>query len=371
MAKEDFSLTYPRRSLVRSIMRNAGRATAGLLARMEVTGRDNFPPEGGPLILVGNHVAMLEVAMMAVYAPWPVEVMGADDVPLYPAFAPMIKTYGYIPIKRGSMDRKGMKMALDILAQGGVIGIFPEGGIWEPTLNQARSGVAWLSQKSQAPLLPIGFGGTQDALVNILTLKRPNIKMNIGTVMPPVPAKMPGKDRKKILAEGANTIMKEVEKLIPPEEKANWQPIEEESFEFNTYICDASGNVISDAPMISEGFALAKFFHRPVLLNTMSYNLRLPVKPLKRLDDQPDAAAVAQAAQTVLDYLDQNPHFLTYRFGNREGNAMLRGLIQLRDLTQWAAVRGYRVAFSPIRRYRLQNSSEEIVETRIGQPVGK
>ena len=42
-------------------------------------------------------------------------------------------------------------MGLDVLRQDGILGIFPEGGTWDPAQMQAQSGIAWLSYKAKAP----------------------------------------------------------------------------------------------------------------------------------------------------------------------------------------------------------------------------
>lgn len=118
-------LQYPRRVFIRNMIRFAGRMIGALAARPQVIGRENLPPKG-PLILVGNHIAVIEVGMMMTYTPYPLEVMAAGDIPLDPRYKWMADLWGIIPIKRGSMDRDGMNMALDVLEQGGVVGLFPK-----------------------------------------------------------------------------------------------------------------------------------------------------------------------------------------------------------------------------------------------------
>jgi len=361
-----YSISYPRRTKRRTALCLVAKPLMSLLSRTIITGRENLP-QSGPLILVGNHVAMIEVVLMVIHVPWFVEVLGVGDVPLDPTFAPIINSYGFIPVNRGSMDRKGMTMALDVLAQNGVIGIFPEGGIWEANLKQARSGVAWLSSKANAPIMPIGFGGMDGAIGAMAAFKRPQLIMNIGQVIPSIQEDAAGKTRKQALADGADLVMARVEALIPPEEKERWQKICEEHFELTISVNRADG-VSMDVPRhltISEEESLAKFFHRPVLLNTLARNVKLPVQPLQHLATEHNPALIADATQVVLDYLGQNPYYLTYRFGNEGGMAMQNGLVQLRDLARWAGEAGHILTIKPIRRYRYADSDEEIVEESV------
>ncbi|MDX1992095.1 MAG: lysophospholipid acyltransferase family protein [bacterium] len=361
---ESYTLRYPRRVLVRSSARLGLRVLMRLLTRTTVTGQENLP-KTGPVILVGNHSALAEVLMMATYVPWQVEILGVGDIPIEPMFAPFAHAFGFIPVNRGSMDRRAMQMALDVLAQKGAVGIFPEGGVWEPGIKRAHSGVAWLSSKANAPLIPIGFGGLGGALGAAFALKRPRLWMHIGQMIAPIQENIAGKTRKQALLDGAAAVMSRVEALIPPHEKVN--RIYDEQFALLVEVEDAHGQPVPmpDHLRIHQPEALAKFFHRPVLLRTLGYNLRLPVKALQQIPAQTDAARLADAAQVVLDYVKTNDTYFTYRFGETEGQAMEAGVMQLRDLARWAASEGYSLRVIPIRRYRQTEDGEEIVEPRV------
>lgn len=357
---EGFSIPFPRRVLRRSAARLLGRALMALFTRTTITGREHLPKEG-PLILVGNHVAVMEVVLMVLYSPWLVEVLGTADIPLDPAFAFIINSYGMIPINRGSMDRSGMNMALDVLRQKGVVGIFPEGGVWDTSLRQGRTGVAWLSSKANAPIVPMGFGGTEGALGAILRLKRPRLTMNIGPVIPPI--QVEGKGRKEALEAGANLVMERIEALIPEEDKRRRLQVVDEHFDFEWQLVDAQGQPVNPGGCgsLSQPQALGQFFYRPMILNTLARNLRLPVQPLQQLASDPQQ--IADATQAVLTYLEANPYFLSYRFGYETGGAMQTGLTELRDIARCAAANGYSLALNPIRRYRRPDSAAEIIES--------
>jgi len=49
-------------------MTTLGKVLLALLANVTVNGREKLPNKG-PVILAGNHVAVLEAVMMAVYCP--------------------------------------------------------------------------------------------------------------------------------------------------------------------------------------------------------------------------------------------------------------------------------------------------------------
>lgn len=365
----EVTIRYPRRRIIRHLFLSVGRFLMWLLCRRTITGRENLP--SGPYITVGNHVAMLEVPMMMMYGGQGgriVEMIQSGDLPLDPTFQIFNAIYGPgIPIKQGSIDTKGLNMALDVLKQGGIVGLFPEGGIWEVGVKDAHSGAAWLSSRAGVPIVPVGFGGTTGALGAAFKLKRPKLVMNIGKPIPPVTSE--GKARKVALKEATERIMAEIQALVPPEEKQLYNQIRDEQFSLVYMFYDINNQPITppEEPRITEQVALSKFFHRPVLLSALARNLRLPVGALRKLDGVLDSAEIAAAAQTIIDYLQINSAFFRYRFGNEMGAAMEAGIAQLRDVARWAAEHGYRMTITPIRRYRLGDSDEEIVETKPGK----
>jgi 1-acyl-sn-glycerol-3-phosphate acyltransferase len=360
---EQVSIKYPRRVILRFFIRMIGRFLMFVLTRTTITGRENLP-QNGPVILVGNHIAIVEAIMMVLYVPYPIEMIGTGDIPIDPRFAWMAKLWGFLPVNRGSVDRDEMRAPIDILKQNGVVGIFPEGGIWETSLKKARTGVAWLSYRTETPIIPMGFGGMKGAVGAAFSLKRPHLVMNIGKMMPPVSGNVDGKSRKEALEYSANLVMAQVAALIPEEEKRSWRTVQDERFDFKLslrYTNDAGMTEEIEKP-VKYPQALGKFFHRPVLLDVMARNMHLPVKPLQRLNQEHDPAQLADALDTAKKFLDDHPQFLNYRFGYDEAAGMYNGLVELRDEAREAAKQGQQMVLQPIRRYRKPESDTEIME---------
>lgn len=367
MAEQTVKVRYPRRVVWRFIMRFLGYGLLRLLTRVRISGYENMPRRG-PVILVGNHVAMLEAAMMVVCSPFQVELIGNGDIPFDRRYGWAVHAWGYIPIQRGAMDREALTVALEVLKQGGVVGIFPEGGIWESSAKKSKTGVSWLSYQSGAPVLPIGFGGIDGALGAAFKLKRPEVTMNIGQLIPAIDPDASGKPRKVALEDAASYIMSRVDALIPEADKKRWRRIYDERFELHLQVQTADGQV-ADLPadlQITRPEMLSKFFHRPLLLDVFARNLKLPVQALQALDTEHDAEQLAAAADVVLGYLKDNPYFLTYRFGYDEGGAMEQGLRQLSAIGHWAGKQGKHLVVKPIRRFRQRGKDEEFVEEKPG-----
>jgi len=363
MAHEEYQMLYPRRRILRAVVGTLTHIFMRVFTRTTITGLSNIPKQG-PAILVGNHVAMMEVVLMGIFTPRMVEMIGAGDIPLDPRYAKMAHLWGFIPINRGTMDRKAMNTALDILKQDGLVGLFPEGGIWASARKQTHPGAAWLSNKAQVPVIPMGFGGTYGSLQELLRLRRPRLTMNIGEPIMPADLNGSGKSRKEALIENAEYIMARIADLVPQEEKERWRTIVEDTYTLTIEAHTTDGTVIPTPPehKIAESQAISQLLFQPVILKALDVNLQISVSAFLNLDQKPGSQDILTATANILTYLQDNPHFLTYRFGKETGKSMQQGLTQLRDYAQWAIDNGYKLVMYPERRYRFEGDTETTVD---------
>lgn len=354
-----FRVRYPRKRIVRTLLRILGRVFVRLLARVELHGLDRFPREG-PLIVVGNHTGAMEVVLLTIYSPRSIEYLGSVDIPHEGYIAAFVYSYGFIPVFRGQASRSSLEAALDILRQDGVLGLFPEGGIWEPAIRRAQAGVAWLSYRGEAPILPIGFGSTRGALADILHLRRPRLTMHVGDAMPAVEL-VPGTPRKITLQKASDRIVDAIWTLVPEDEQPKTAPIKDETFAFQVEVFDTGGGEqeIPAELQLDHGEALSRFLHRTTLFNNLLENLHLPVLPLKELDAHPTKSEMLAATGAILTYLErENPYYFTYRYGPKEGRAMGEGVREFHDLLQWASSNDLKIRATPVRQFRHAETGE-------------
>ncbi|MFN0196472.1 MAG: lysophospholipid acyltransferase family protein [Planctomycetaceae bacterium] len=70
------------------------------------------------------------------------------------------KSVSTIPVERNGRDMAPVREALRRLKNGGLVGVFPEGGINKgPGLREANPGIAWLALHSKAPVYPVYIQG--------------------------------------------------------------------------------------------------------------------------------------------------------------------------------------------------------------------
>lgn len=362
-----YSILYPRRRIPRALVRLLGRLVLPLAFRIEISGRENFP-RTGPLLVAGNHSAAMEAVLMVVYTPWQIEMLGAADIPHETITQIAGHIYGLIPVNRGHFDRAALTQSLDVLRQGGVVAVFPEGGIWDAGRMQAHTGVAWLSYRANVPVLPIGFGGTIGALGAALQLKRPRLTMRVGKMLPAAHL-ADGKPRKACFQAFVAQVVEAIQALLPADDPAHREEVADERFELHVEVraSDGSRKTCPKDLEIEHGTALAKLLHSPAILKIFTSNLKLPTRPLQNLDREPDPAEIVEGTQAILDYLhEDNPHLLEYRLGVRQAKDMQLGLHELLALARWASESNLRLILKPIRRYLSCDAGEEIMQVRQG-----
>lgn len=358
-------IIYPRNTLIRKSFQVLGKILIHLLTKTEIIGMENYP-KSGRLIIVGNHTGVMETILMTSFAHRPIEYMGSNDIPHEPLLAFFMNAYKFIPVFRGNVSKSSMKAGLSVLEQEGVIGIFPEGGIWEPAIRKAQSGVAWLSHHSQSPILPIGFSSTTGLLKDALALKRPALKMNIGKLIPPVKL-IAGQPKKDQYEHFAQAVMDSVWTLLPETDLTNQDEIQNEEFELDIQLYDEQmkNYPVPKQHEVMDGASFSKILYRTTLINNFRDNLNLNIEPLKNLHKNPTAEQIVYSTRQILDYLEsQNPFYFTYRYGQDEGSKMRKGIQQVHDLASWATSNKILIRLIPKRTYISQSTNKRIIETQ-------
>ncbi|MGD8397525.1 MAG: lysophospholipid acyltransferase family protein [Anaerolineae bacterium] len=210
------AIKYPRRRVIRGFLRGITWALASALTRLEIYGKENLPPDG-PLLVTINHFSFADPALILRIVPYPIEVLGGFRTPAAPGWgAWILKLWGYLPVFRGTGARRALRVAEHILAQGGVLGIAPEGGAWATVLRPPRPGAAFLAARSEAPVLPIGLEGTYNIFPPWRGGRRARVVARIGEPIGPFKTTQHGRARRAELDAIGHEIMKHIAALIPP-----------------------------------------------------------------------------------------------------------------------------------------------------------
>jgi 1-acyl-sn-glycerol-3-phosphate acyltransferase len=204
---------------VRRIVRFLDRLAFALLTDLRILGRENLPEEG-PLIVVANHFNFGDPAAVIRATPWPLDFLGGFEMPDAPPILAWIpKVWGYYAVRRGAASRTAMRASVAVLAQGGILGIFPEGGSWAEVLRPARPGTAYVATRTGAPILPIGIDGMTEVFPSLRHGRRATVTLRIGRPFGPFRLTRRGQERRKELDEIGDEIMRHIAALIPPERR--------------------------------------------------------------------------------------------------------------------------------------------------------
>ncbi len=333
--KKTYYLIYPRFVFRRKVLNGLIKVLLPLLSKLKVSGLENIPDEG-PLILAANHVSTLDPLLMAAYPKRSVEPIGAGDMPFNGIAAKLMDLYGFLKVNRGALDRKGMNQALDVLKQDGVLGIFPEGGTWSPGRMRAQIGVSWLSDKGNAPVVPIGLSGFQDGLSRLLTFKHPSLEMKVGKPIPAFSSENSSLSSRDAYQSYADKVMDHVQELINPSEFLLYPVKTDFSLQV---LMGAEGSQIEEVEL-KGGAALAEAFFTPVIMSTLDKNLKKPTEALNPVDQDRKIPSMLKAIDVVFEVLSEHPGFFTFRMDPDIGRQVEVALHGLKSLLEKAAQNG-------------------------------
>jgi len=139
-------------------------------------------PEHGPLILVTNHINIMEIPIIYSHLqPRPLHGMVLADRWKNRIVAWGLDVCGTIPLERGGVNLDAMRRALNLLNEGGMLIISPEGTrSSNGRLQNGHPGIVPLALKSGAPLLPVGYYGGENYKENVKKLKRTDFHLIVG-----------------------------------------------------------------------------------------------------------------------------------------------------------------------------------------------
>ncbi|MFD7335775.1 lysophospholipid acyltransferase family protein [Streptomyces violascens] len=128
-------------------------------------------PEAGAVILAGNHQSFTDQFLLGVTLRRRLTFLAKQEYFTAPgltgrATAAFFRALGQIPVDRSGKDaaQSALDTALQVLGDGGVLGVFPEGTrSHDGRLYKGKVGVAAMALRSGAPVVPVAMIGTFEA----------------------------------------------------------------------------------------------------------------------------------------------------------------------------------------------------------------
>jgi 1-acyl-sn-glycerol-3-phosphate acyltransferase len=128
---------------------------ARIMWRAKIDGE--FPIQGqGNAVIICNHRSSIDPFFVQIALRRVAHWMVAREYCVHPILGPLLRIAEVIPVNRGGIDTASTKAALRIVANGGLVGMLPEGRIntTDEFMLPVRPGAIVVALKAGAPIVP-------------------------------------------------------------------------------------------------------------------------------------------------------------------------------------------------------------------------
>jgi 1-acyl-sn-glycerol-3-phosphate acyltransferase len=183
-------------------------------------------PDHGPLILVANHINFLEAPVVVTHLK-PRSFTGFVKAETWdtPFLGWLFELWGAIPVRRGEADLNAMRRGVEVLEEGRILGVTPEGTrSGDGRLRRGHPGVVMVALRTGAPLLPLVYYGGERFWQNFKSLRRTHFHVAVGNPF----TLHTGETRvtREVRAQMIDEIMYQLAALLPPEYRGVYADIE-------------------------------------------------------------------------------------------------------------------------------------------------
>jgi 1-acyl-sn-glycerol-3-phosphate acyltransferase len=132
----------------------------------------------------------------------------------------LFNLWGAIPVRRGEMDLAALRKCLDVLRDGGILVVAPEGTrSRHGCLQRGHPGVVALALRSGAPILPLAFCGGEALKRNAKRLRRTPFHVMVGE---PFHLSVEGRVAQAVRQDLTDKIMYKLAALLPSEYRGEY-----------------------------------------------------------------------------------------------------------------------------------------------------
>jgi 1-acyl-sn-glycerol-3-phosphate acyltransferase len=204
-------------ALLRAIMRLLAATILG--RRLHVEGLDNVPRAGGVLV-VGNHISAADPPLTGALIPrLDVHYMAKSEHFASRRWRWLFLGFNAYPVVRGSADRTALRHTLELLRDGHVVLVYPEGSRSpDGRLRVAQPGVGFIARHGGVPVIPAAIWGTEKVLPRGTNrIHRGDVHLRYGV---PVTLPAAGQGPRADNHAAAAAIMDAISQMLPPEYRA-------------------------------------------------------------------------------------------------------------------------------------------------------
>ena len=136
-----------------------------------IIGKENIPKEGS-ILIVGNHKHLMDQCLAIISTKRVIHYMAKKEY-FDGKFAWFFKLAGCIPVDRSKKDENAKSSGLEVLRNGEVLGLFPEGtrNRTDNFLLPFKFGAVSMANKTDSYLVPFGITGDYKFRSKNLTIR--------------------------------------------------------------------------------------------------------------------------------------------------------------------------------------------------------
>jgi 1-acyl-sn-glycerol-3-phosphate acyltransferase len=195
------------------LARAVSRASLHCVGDIAVDGLEYLPADG-PCIIAVNHLSMADVPLALSVLPRKATMLATTKLRRSRLLDWLVGGVGQaIYVEPNDASPAALEQALAILACGGIVAMSPEGTRSRRGLSRGRTGVAWLAERANAPVIPYVAWGQERWRERLRQWRRIPIRVRVGAPVPP-PQTKAGPLR---LVEHTQRIMCALAELLPAE----------------------------------------------------------------------------------------------------------------------------------------------------------
>lgn len=142
-------------------------------------GEEHLPEKGGAII-ASNHAAYIDPPILGVASCRELYFLAKKELFRYRLFGWLMEKLNAVPISRGGYDREGLERSVELLKEGKVLVLFPEGTRGRNgRLREARPGTGKIALEAGVPIVPAYIQNSRN-LVRVL-LKGGSVGVSFGS----------------------------------------------------------------------------------------------------------------------------------------------------------------------------------------------
>lgn len=132
--------------------------------RVRVAGAEHVPASGA-FVFAPSHRSLLDTPFLVTTTRRRIRFMGKSELWKVPGLGALFSALGAFPVDRKAADRIALRTAMECVAAGEPVAIFPEGTRRTGArIVDLHDGAAYVAARLGVPVVPVGIAGSEEIL---------------------------------------------------------------------------------------------------------------------------------------------------------------------------------------------------------------